>query len=80
MMKPPISTSLPVSTCMRVEMLARRGVAIEGGSKVAVTLVGAFSVTKQGPVPAQAPPPPLQPVKTEPGRRRRRERTGTCPR
>ncbi len=29
--KPPISTSLPVSTCMRVEMFARRGETVRKG-------------------------------------------------
>src|SRR5258706_383983 len=58
---PPIITSLPVSTCMRVEMFARRAEGL--ASKVAVTALALSMVTVQPPVPVQAP---LQPANVEP--------------
>ncbi|MBK7660155.1 MAG: hypothetical protein IPJ28_13885 [Betaproteobacteria bacterium] len=61
MMNPPMRTSLPVSTCIRVEMLARRGIVVLS-LNCAPTLLAASIVTLQAPVPVHAP---LQPAKKE---------------
>jgi hypothetical protein len=60
---PPIITSLPVSTCMRVERFANRGTSVSVCPNVAVTVRTALIVTLHAPVPVHAPP---QPVKYEP--------------
>ena len=52
-----VTVPLPVPALLTVR-------ANVGTSNVAMTVVVAFKVTVQGPVPVQ--PPPLQPVKVEP--------------
>src|SRR5213594_3425273 len=57
---------IPTGALVTVPLPAPLGltVSVKGGTKVAVTVVSALSVTVHGPVPAQ--PPPLQPVNVEP--------------
>ena len=58
--------AMPVGALVTVPLPAPLGltVSVKSGTKVAVTVVSAPSVTVHGPVPAQ--PPPLQPVKAKP--------------
>ena len=58
--------AMPVGALVTVPLPAPLGltVSVKSGTKVAVTVVSAPSVTVHGPVPAQ--PPPLQPVNVEP--------------
>src|SRR5207249_2160633 len=58
--------AIPAGALVTVPLPAPLGltVSVKSGTKVAVTVVSAPSVTVHGPVPAQ--PPPLQPVKAKP--------------